>query len=349
MATQGRKSTASRQGAGTAKRTGSSRAGTSSKGRTGSSRSNGRNGGNKKGQKGNDTLTNVFLGLLLLTTLVLAVIFAKQKLADKDADANPAPTAKVTEAPTGSEPSVGDGGDDKNGDRTDDKESQKTEEPAGTPAATGPAPEPTATTVPVATQAPEPTAADAQEATQIPEPTGAALYEPAVSEIEANQKVASEFWGSGDSYRVTLIDKKYALGDKYYYRYEVLYKGQAEDYTLLLEHETGELFAMKQEGSPEKFTGVKKEQEETDAAEKEMTEQKAAQLLEGLSASVLMLPAELSECTLSLDEWKTLVNGEECYCLNVFYQNALAGSLYFNESGTSVYYLDEFGEFVRVR
>lgn len=348
MATQRKRNGASRQGAGTARRTGS-RTGTSSKGRTGSSRSNGRNSGSKKGQKENDTLTNVFLGLLLLTTLVLAVIFVKQKLTDKDAGANQDSTAKVTETPAGSEPSVGNDGDDNNGEPGEDREPQKTKEPDGTPAATGTAPKPTATTAPVATQAPEPTAADTQEVTQTPEPTDAAPYEPAVSEIEANQKVTSEFWGSGDSYRVTLIDKKYALGDKYYYRYEVLYKGHAEDYTLLLEHETGELFAMKQGCSPEKFTGVKKEQEETDAAEKEMTEQKAAQLLEGLSASALMLPAELSECTLSLDEWKTLVNGEECYCLNVFYQNALAGSLYFNMSGTSVYYLDEFGEFVRVR
>ena len=55
------------------------------------------------------------------------------------------------------------------------------------------------------------------------------------------------------------------------------------------------------------------------------------------------------ECSLALDNWKTVVDGEESYCLNVFYQGALAGNIYFTEDAEHVYYLDEFGEFVKVR
>ena len=222
------------------------------------------------------------------------------------------------------------------------------------------APQPPASTAPTAggepqgsTPLPEPSGPEDAEPTQepsltpstAPTPTAAtAKPGPAVSLEESEKLIENAFWEAGENYRFELADNDMELEGATYYRYRVYYRNQAESYALLVDHASGELYYY-ENGERTEFDGSRQEPEQDD----KMTAEKAAELLADIPASSLMLPAPLSECKLSLDNWKTVVQGVDCYCLNVFYRDTLAGSIYFTETADTVYYLDEFGEFVRVR
>lgn len=300
-----------------------SSAGRSSGNKSGSSRNSGRN--------GSDKLTNIFLLLLLITIIVLAVLYFQNK-SEGSGDGTPTPTGQVQ--PGGVTPQPEDG------------KQQNTVTPGA-----GATQTPVPTTKPT-DEAGEPT--DVPQETPTPEENGTPTPQvtvPASDHIltaEADEILADVFWEEG--YRFTLSDSEFTVDGTVYYRYDAFYGGVAQDYDVLVRKADGELYYY-ENGSLREFDGVPEhtKEPETDEGTEEMTSDQAAELLRQFPYTSLGLPAALDECSLVLDNWKTVVDGVECSCLNVFYNGTLAGSIYFTEDAAHVYYLDEFGEFVKVR
>lgn len=85
--------------------------------------------------------------------------------------------------------------------------------------------------------------------------------------------------------------------------------------------------------------------------ENAFTSQSAVDLLMGLTAAELGLPAKLSEYTILVDEWTTMVYGLECYCVNAYAElenrKQLMG-VYFVAVDGSAAYRSDMGDFVLI-
>ncbi len=298
----------------------------------------GRGTSGKQGGGGGDSdkLINIFLVLLLVTVVVLAVLYFRK---GSDEPEEPVPTQQPTPGGVTAAP---------------EDQTQEPEEPEPSPTVTvavtatdaptqaPPSVEPTGQAEPTQGQQPEPTAAA--------EPTPVATVPPSsgIGTAEADEILADVFWEAG--YRFTLSDSKFESDGVSYYRYDVSYSGKAQDYDVLVNQADGELYYY-ENGTRREFDGLPEhtgQPGEDGGMDMAMTADAAAELLKRFSYTSLGLPAKLDECSLMLDNWKTVVYGQECFCLNVFYNGALAGSIYFTETADHVYYLDEFGEFVEV-
>lgn len=316
----------------------------SNQGRRSPQTNRGRNSGNRKtgGNKGGtDTLTKVFFVLLVVTILMIiaAIVSWKKDQPDDSNTPTPKPTQSVSNDLTKA-------AEEKKPTKKPEKETKATETPVPTKAAENepentpteaPTPAPTATPAPTSTPTPTP----------VPEP------EPEVTLDQAKRVLEENF---GNEYKFSLSDDHLYLNGSTYYCYFVNYNGKDQDYAVLINRESGKLYYY--DGNEvttqkiENSTGDGSEVGDgtgSDANEEGMTAQKAVSSLAGLSAGQLNLPASLEECTVSLDQWTTMIDGNNCYCLNVFYQDSLAGILYFTEEAEHVYYADDFGDFVKVK
>lgn len=298
----------------------------------------------KKKNKSGDWLTNLFLILLVVTIIVLLLIYVTGQKKPKDQEelppASPTPTiaVPVTPEPT---PTQEDKPDEPiNTEKPvptkgyEKEETVITPTPFATPESSV-SPQPTEE---LSTPTPEPTTQE-----EMPQPTQDAEEEPPVSMEEAEKIIQDAFWEAGEDYRFVLSDRDLTLDSEVYYCYKVYYRNKAEDYSVLVARKNGRMYYYN-DGVKTDYDGLLRDPEGA-----EINEEQAKELLSDIPAESLMLPAPLEECNLSLDNWKTVVDGADCYCLNVFYNNVLAGSIYFTELADKVYYLDEFGEFVKVK
>ncbi len=329
------KNTGKNTGRGSGGSAGKSAGGSSGRSGSRSAGGNRTSGSRKRSSRQDDRLTNILFGLLLVAVVVLVVAFAFKKRGSGEEE-TPTPTPAIqgnTPAPTPTEQA----GENITPEPTPTEPAAPTGE--GEPGGSTPEPVPTDTPAgeltPVLSPTPEPTPTPSKV-----QPTP----EAEVSLEEAEKLIEDAFWEAGEGYRFELSDNDMELGGATYYRYRVYYRNKVQDYALLVDRVSGKLYYY-ENGERTDFDGGRHEPDEDGA----MTEEKAAELLADIPHASLMLPAPLGECRLSLDRWRTVVSGVDCYCLNVFYQDALAGSIYFTETADTVYYLDEFGEFVRVR
>lgn len=295
----------------------------------------------KKKKKSGDWLTNLFLILLVVTIVVLLLVYVTGRKKPKDQEelppASPTPTiiVPITSEP---EPTQEDSPEEPTNikEPTPTKGSEKEEE-VQTPTPPPITPEGSVSPQPtdeLPTPTLEPTPQPTQDAGEEEEP---------VSIEEAEKIIQDAFWEAGEDYRFVLSDRDLTLDNEVYYSYTVYYRNKAEDYSILVARKNGRMYYYN-DGVKSDYDGLLREPEGA-----EMTEEHAKELLSDIPAESLMLPVPLEECSLSLDNWKTVVYGSDCYCLNVFYNNVLAGNIYFTESADKVYYLDEFGEFVKVK
>jgi len=91
---------------------------------------------------------------------------------------------------------------------------------------------------------------------------------------------------------------------------------------------------------------------EEDAGQEEgFTAQDAVAILNGLTATELGLPAKLSEYTILVDEWTTMVYGLECFCVNAYAEldgrKQLMG-VYFAGRRRNTTYRSDLGDFVLI-
>lgn len=317
-------------GSGNRSRSNSSKKSSNSRGKSSSSKSNSRS---RSANQGNSSSGDGFTRVLLIVLIVLVVVLIitnmnKDKEQETAATPTPYPTAQLTPAATAT----------------------PTTEAGGETARATSTPTPIIEAEPTATPTPEPVTP-----TVAPTPTPE-VPEAEVSVTEADGLMAGVV--NVDGYSYELSDDHLWVDGRVYYCYVVVYQELEEKYAILVDRENGEMFYYDMQGhkSPlENFPMDSMETPEQGSAEGSsgsetgMTVEQAENWLADVSFTQLALPAPLTECSLSLDEWKTVVNGAECYCLNVFYNDALAGTIYFTENAEQVYYLDEFGEFIRVR
>lgn len=297
----------------------SSKSKSNSRGNSRSSRSNGSAG---------DGLTR-FLLILLIVLVIIMIISNWKKGKEQENTPTPTPVEQLTP--------------------TTEPEATPTTEAFGGTADVTPTPLPTqgadATPTPTPVAEPEATptiSVDAPEAE--------------VSIAEADGLMAKVVNVNGYSYEMS--DDHLWVDGRVYYCYVVVYQEVEEKYAILVAQDNGEMYYYDTNGNRTPLTKFPMDSVETPQqgstgsigdTELGLTVSQAKEWLSDVSFTRLALPAPLAECTLSLDDWKTMVNGVECYCLNVFYNNALAGTIYFTENAAQIYYLDEFGEFIPVR
>ncbi|MBQ9119603.1 MAG: hypothetical protein IJY09_06055 [Lachnospiraceae bacterium] len=288
--------------------------------RSGSSRSGNRGRGSQKSSSSGDGLSKVLLILFLGLLVVLLISGLLKNKKENEEKPTPTPTGQITAALT---PTVA-----------------PTPEGMGDPTL---APSPTPTVAATPTLTPSPTPSPVATPTVPP-----AEPEAAITLDEAEAKMAEIVNVAGYDYE--LSDDHLWKDGRMYYCYVITYQ-QAEQYAILLDQESGEMYYYDAEGNKTPLEHFPMDSTEAPGQGENagISEEKAVSWLSELSFTSLALPAPLAECEVSLDTWKTMVYGKECYCLNVFYQGTLAGTIYFTETAQSVYYLDEFGEFIRVR
>lgn len=91
--------------------------------------------------------------------------------------------------------------------------------------------------------------------------------------------------------------------------------------------------------------------EESSGEEDGFSADDAVALLKGISAEDLGLPTVLSEYTIMVDEWTTMVYGQECYCINAYAElvnrKQLMGVFFVAVDGSAAFRSD-MGDFVLI-
>lgn len=186
--------------------------------------------------------------------------------------------------------------------------------------------------------------------TPVPEPeyedASDALYSMSIAECE---KVLSKITGTGYSFKVT--EKEADIDGTVYCVFEVSDLNGAITPYMAVDREDGAV-AYYSDGKLYDFTAFPPDNAEVPDSDTE-TKDEASDYLSGFSKEQLGLPKELDEYALSQDEWTSVIDGNECYCINVFEKSGANGILtavyYVSVDMTEVYRLDEDGNFAEVK
>jgi hypothetical protein len=168
---------------------------------------------------------------------------------------------------------------------------------------------PTPTPVPTAT----PTPTEAPTATPTPEEPDFISEADAIKNI---QKIIGE-----RGYTIELLEDQLTVGEKQYYKFQVSDSLAAIEPDVIVDKVNGEILCYYKDGKTGPFdehplfAQTTKDPEETN---QEFTREDALAKLSEVSAKKLGLPVALSEYTIIYDDWTTMVNGVECYGINVF-------------------------------
>ena len=265
--------------------------------------------------------------LLILTVSCKKVIFTGSD--------DPLPTTAATKTPTAA------------ADVQKQPENQNPEkEPTQAPVSQDPD-EVTPTEAPTqapATPTPTPVPTEAPTATPVPQP---------LTMTEAKNLLLKEV---GAGYEAENTGEADADGSKYYlftvsdsahtYTPQIAVNAQSKEiFYYYSEHEIAEFANFPPDNLESAGGEVDEEQDDG------FTSEDAVALLNGLSAAELGLPAVLSEYTILVDEWTTMVYGTECFCVNAYAElenrKQLMG-VYFVATDGSVAYRSDMGDFVLI-
>lgn len=208
--------------------------------------------------------------------------------------------------------------------------------------------EPTLAPTPIAmTPAPGVTITPTITPTFSPTPTPAVLLTLEEAEAKLKEKIDST------KYTYVLSDDNLNIEGKVYYIY-VIFEGDLElQPAILVDAKDGTLFYYDVDGNVTEFTRFPVDKTESiSSGEHEISIQSALVLLQKMKKEKLGLANNLSKYTIVADEWTTIINGDECYCFNVF-EGSEAGQLadrfYVSTSGTAIYKIDDvYGEFIKI-
>jgi len=270
----------------------------------------------------------------IYSVLILALLVSCKKVIFDGGD-KPLPTTPVTKAPTAAA--------DVNPD--DDKQSEQA--PTSAPVQTA-----TSTPVPPATEAPAPTSTPVPTSTPTPLPptptpgpitvaeAKALLLDEIGAGYEAEHTGAVDTAGAG-YYLFTVSD------DAHTYTPQIAVNVKSKEIFYYYSQDEIVEFANFPPDNLESAGGEESGSQEDDG----FTSQDAVALLNGLSATDLGLPATLSEYTILVDEWTTMVYGLECYCVNAYAElenrKQLMG-VYFVAVDGSAAYRSDMGDFVLI-
>ena len=209
----------------------------------------------------------------------------------------------------------------------------------------------TPTAVPPVTEAPTPTSTPAPTGT--PSPVPPTPTQGPISTAEAKGLLLDEI-GAGYDAEYTGDAK---TGGAAYYLFTV--SDSAHTYTpqIAVNVNSKEIFYFYSQDELVEFANFPPDNlesaggEDNEGQEDGFTAQDAVELLKGLMPSELGLPAGLSEYTILVDEWTTMVYGLECYCVNAYAElenrKQLMG-VYFVAVDGSAAYRSDMGDFVLI-
>ena len=237
----------------------------------------------------------------------------------------------------------------------------KTPTAAGKNPEEGKKPEQEPTSAPVqATNTPTPTPVAAEEPTATPTPTSTPIPTstptPTQGPITASEAKAVLLDEIGAGYEAEHTgDAK--TGGAEYYLFTV--SDSAHTYTpqIAVDANSKEIYYFYSQDELVEFANFPPDNlesaggDENDGQEEGFTAQDAVNLLNGLTEAELGLPAKLSEYTILVDEWTTMVYGLECYCVNAYAElvnrKQLMG-VYFVAVDGSAAYRSDMGDFVLI-
>lgn len=270
----------------------------------------------------------------IYSILILALMVSCKKVIFDGSD-DPLPTTPATKAPTAAA--------DKNPEEGKKPEQIPTKEPVQ--AATG-TPSPTPTEAPKATEAP----------TATPSPTSIPTSTPTPGPITVTEAKALLLGEIGAGYEAEHTGEVKAAGAEYYL---FTVSDSAHTYTpqIAVNANSKEIFYFYSQDELVEFANFPPDNlesaggEEGEGQEDGFTAQDAVTLLNGLTAAELGLPAKLTEYTILVDEWTTMVYGLECYCVNAYAElenrKQLMG-VYFVAVDGSAAYRSDMGDFVLI-
>ncbi len=272
------------------------------------------------------------LYITLLTALLITVCFGGCSFLGKTTPEAPTPlptaagtTATVTPVPTMAQ--------------------VLTEVPSAAPeATTSPVTEPTATAIPAITENVSPTME--VTATVTPEPTLPVSGD--FTGAQAKQKLQNAV---GEAYSVSEPEKSSINGADYYI-FTIMDAEKTYTPSVIVCKQDGTIYYYYSDSEITEFSSFPPDNSEAGGTEDGgFSKDDALRLLEKISLEDLNLPEAITSYTLSVDEWTTMIRGEECYCINAYEKLAdryqLVGIYYVAVNGSLVY-RDDMGDFILI-
>jgi len=269
---------------------------------------------------------------ICIYSILILMLLVSCKKVYFDGGNDPLPTTPATQAPT-TAPDV-------QQEKEPTQAPVKEEQDEVTPTAVPTQPLPTAT----ATPTPIPTPTELPTATPTPPP---------LSVTEAENLLLGEI---GAGYEADYSGEVEAEGNRYYL---FTVSDNAHTYTpqIAVNEKSKEIFYYYSQDELVEFANFPPDNlesaggEEGDGQEDGFSSQDAIALLNDLTPAELGLPAELSEYTILVDEWTTMVYGLECFCVNAYAElegrKQLMG-VYFVATDGSAAYRSDMGDFVLI-
>lgn len=274
------------------------------------------------------------LFIYIYAALVLTLLVSCKKVIFTGND-DPLPTTPPTQA-------VNAGTQDGQGDTQGTEQSGQSGTTAPVATAT-PTPEPVQQTTP--TEAPTPTQ------TEAPTPTQAPVQKP-LTEAEAKEVLLSAVGTAYDAEQTGEV----TVDGSVYYLFTVSDAERTYTPQVAVNTKSREIFYFYSQDEIVEFANFPPDNLESaggeeDSSEDGFTSDDAVALLETLTAEDLGLPVVLSEYTILVDEWTTMVYGLECYCINAYAElenrKQLMG-VYFVAIDGSAAYRSDMGDFVLI-
>lgn len=147
-------------------------------------------------------------------------------------------------------------------------------------------------------------------------------------------------------YEILDTGTTYFIDDEIYYVFRI-YQDEERLYPDIAVHTgSGALYYYDTSGTLSVFEKFPLDNVETpDIGDGSITHHEAIARLEELTQEQLNLPAQIDEYTLLVDEWNTVVNGKECYCINAFAplenRMQLMGLFYVALDGSAMYRVED--------
>lgn len=159
-------------------------------------------------------------------------------------------------------------------------------------------------------------------------------------------------WINPNVYTVAAAGE-YSYDGVEYYRYEISDNGEDVGADVLVDREEGRLYYLNVDGVISEFTRFPPDETETAGSADAISREDALALLSACPFDSLGLTEELSAYTIQFDDWTTIVEGKECYGINVYEESEsgsrLAGMYYAALDGSALYRLGgEDGTFIKI-
>lgn len=209
---------------------------------------------------------------------------------------------------------------------------------------------PEATVTPSVTEPPlEPTVTE--EVSPQPSATPTPEAKAALTTEQAQQAVRTAI--TDKKYEINIQKDRLSLEGREYFLCNILEKGRTLEPSILIDTEDGTLYFYDQDGVVSDFTKFPLDNVEiADGGEEQFTETQAVEKLKEFNTDTLKLKRSLDEYEIEIDTWTTMVNGKECYGINVFDPKLegrpLAGIYYVALDNTAVYTVDEDNNFIKI-